>query len=105
MPGGIECGEVLGEDGGGGGMKMYRPELLGLSPQVLAESGVLKAFAMRRGLLCLKHEVKDLLKAGVRDVDTQRLNERLQHIAKIPRPGGLLRQKCGKHCQCARGLK
>ena len=65
--------------------------------------GHAKLLAVRRGLIDLKHEVKSLLKAGVQAVPVDRLNERLQHIAKIPH-AGLPKLRCNGRCRCKRGL-
>ena len=87
-------------------MRMYSVGALlekGYDLETLEEAGVVKAFQMRQALLRLKHETKELLKAGVKTVDVQRLNERLQHIAKIPRPG-FEKRRCGERCRCGKGL-
>ena len=68
-----------------------------------SQAGWTKLIAIRQGLLDLKHEVKAALKAGVVNISTDRLNERLQHIAKIPRPG-LPKLRCNGRCRCAKGI-
>lgn len=75
-------------------MKLYDPGNL---------DGHTKLVAIRRGLIDLKHEVKELMRTGVKEVPVNRLNERLQHIAKIPRPG-LPKLRCNGRCQCKKGL-
>jgi hypothetical protein len=65
--------------------------------------GWTKALAIRREVITLKHEVKAALKAGVPWINTDRLNERLQHIAKIPRPG-LPKLRCNGRCRCRKGI-
>lgn len=75
-------------------MKLYDPT---------NQAGHAKLLAIRRGLIDLKHEVKLALKSGHMTVDIHRLNERLQHIAKIPREG-LPKQRCNGRCRCARGI-
>ena len=65
--------------------------------------GHVKLLAIRRALIIMKHEVKEAMKAGQMTVDIGRLNERLQHIAKIPRPG-LPKLRCNGRCQCKRWL-
>ena len=65
--------------------------------------GHVKLLAIRRGLITLKHEVKVAMKSGHMTVDIGRLNERLQHIAKIPRPG-LPKLRCNGRCKCGGGI-
>ena len=67
---------------------------------ILVRFGVPKAFAIRAGLIALKHEVKYALQHDL-PVNVQRLNERLQHLAKYPRPG-LPKVRCNGKCQCGK---
>jgi len=76
---------------------------LGIPRDILDKTGVLKVLEIRRQLIILKHEVKEALKAGVVSISTDRLNERLQHIAKIPRPG-LPKLRCNGRCRCHKGI-
>ena len=66
-------------------------------------AGHAKLVAIRRGLITLKHEVKAAMKSGHMTIEIGRLNERLQHIAKIPTP---VRPKlrCNGRCKCRRGI-
>lgn len=66
-------------------------------------AGHAKLLAIRRELITMKHEVKAAMKAGHGPVSIHRLNERLQHIAKIPRPG-LPKLRCNGRCRCATWL-
>jgi hypothetical protein len=89
-------------------MKMYDVTVLahelGIeSSEVLERAGVVKAFAIRHALVKLKHEVKATMKAGYMTINVGRLNERLQHIAKLPRPG-LPKVRCNRKCRCAEPL-
>ena len=65
--------------------------------------GHAKLLAIRRELIIMKHEVKKAMKSGQMTVQIGRLNERLQHIAKIPRPG-LPKLRCNGRCRCATWL-
>ena len=66
--------------------------------------GVNKLLRIRRRLIILKHEVKAALKVGIKTIDTQRLNERLQHIAKLPRPGYKGSRCAPERCRCNHGI-
>lgn len=86
-------------------MRMYDARELrraGLDGDFVEAVGITKAFAIRREIVALKHEVKAALKAGHRTVDIRRLNERLQHIAKLPRPG--YAPRCPGKCACLKGI-
>ena len=65
--------------------------------------GHVKLLAIRRELITMKHEVKKAFLAGKMYVPMVRLNERLQHIAKIPRPG-LPKLRCNGRCRCSTWL-
>jgi hypothetical protein len=56
---------------------------------ILMRRGINKWLLARRQFIRLKHEVKDMLKASVIRTERHRLlqaiNERMQHIAKMPR--------------------
>ena len=94
-------------------MKMYDMEALmrvigaisePFSRAALERAGVPKAFAIRHGLVRLKHEVKDAMMADPNGtIPLTVLNERLQHLAKIPRPG-LPKQRCNGRCRCNKPL-
>jgi hypothetical protein len=75
-------------------MKLYDPYNL---------VGHAKLLAIRRELITMKHEVKAAMKSGQTVVDINRLNERLQHIAKIPH-AGLPKLRCNGRCRCATWL-
>ena len=70
---------------------------------VMDREGVEKAFKIRYEVVRLKHEVKKALKDGETTMSLHRLNERLQHIAKIPHLG-LPKQRCNGKCRCANGI-
>jgi hypothetical protein len=87
-------------------MKQYTVRELtdrGVPIELLFQTGVVKAFEIRHKVVKLKHEVKEALKSGVKTIDTERLNERLQHIAKVPRPG-LPKLRCWGKCRCELGI-
>jgi len=86
------------------GERQNHPELVvrdavtafGLTPEqatqlrfILMRRGVNKWLLARRRFIRLKHEVKDMLRAATPRTERHRLlqsiNERMQHIAKMPR--------------------
>ena len=64
-------------------------EQAGVLRQILMLRGVNKWLLARRRFIRLKHEVKDMLKASTPRTERhrllQRINEQMQHIAKMPR--------------------